>query len=1562
MLCLTIVGLGAGGRNYSSAQGIRSSATWATPRPGVYIARDSANLDPAQWPIVGGHMTFSWKQLEPSEGQYRWDLIENFVAAQWAKGKPVALHLQTYAGQAGGLQVPSWFQSRYPDAIITCGTEQIPKYWHWAYLQKYGNFVRALGQRFDGDPRLEFIIMGVGVYAETQPCVEAYDQCMRDNGLSGPLWVSTVKQIVDMYGQAFHTTRVVIPGTPRFQHICERKEWTDYAALTYGIGDFHAAMQADADSQYIPDKPGFEGCGTVDPILKWSLQYPTGQEAYQYMTPTEEETYWGVLGVLHRHNTWLTIDYSPQDWRGWLLQDAQGNVRYYNFPILEFANRYLGRTLQDTPSVWVAMRESGYTWYPECGNFSFWLYQDDSVPGGKTVVVTYRTGLNFPTTTAGCTITNKTEQGVNLGGSWVGKESWITRRTDAASGNPYMFFKVDDGYLYNTNRTVTVTVTYFDRGTDRWDLFYDSTTGERLGGSVYKTNSLTWKKATFVLPNARFANSLAGGSDFYIDGRSDGDEYIHFVDVTKSGSAGPTNTPTPTPAQATATHTPTRTPTFTAGPTATPTRTPTATPTPTPTFTPGPTPVATTVTFQQGLNGYTGVRDTYISDYSDDSNYNWDTILIVRSQDVIASLLRFDLSGIPSNATVQSAQLQVYTVGQSNSAYMCARPYAVLRPWVDSQATWNRPQGVETWAAPGCNGIGTDRSDIGGEEVWLQFTNRWYTFDVTNIVQAWVLDPANNRGLVLKSTCNMAEPVQYSLAGSDYETSSLRPKLVVQYTLDGQPPTRTPTPAPTATFTPTPSTPPTVLTLQQGVNGYTGATDTFIDWWSKDTNYGNETTFSIRGGNYDYGRQDIWSALLRFDLSPLPTGASIGSARLEIYLTARSNAGSAYFSPYQVLREWTESGATWNRATSSTFWGLAGCNSTEPPNPDRSAAATDMVQPPPSITNVWVSLDVTDIVRNWAAAPSTNLGLLLRDAGGNSVGYTFASSENANSSIRPKLVIEYWPSGGPTATPTRTPTFTAGPTATPTATFTAGPTSTPTRTPSATPVPPTPTPGGPVQTATFRYGANGYAGSVDTYMDQWQVTSNFAGLTHFSVRTYDVMAGLVRFDVSSIPAGANVISASLTLYATYQSNGNMFDGLVYRVLRPWVVTEATWQQPRAGERWEADGCNGTTYDRTATAYATFHMNAANSAIEVDVTDLVRHWVAYPAENFGMVVRGASTGGSVEYRFASAEYPDVSKRPLLTVAYSVASATATPTRTPSPTLTPTATWTPSPSPTNTPTHTPTVAPTSTPTATPTVAPSMTPTDTPTATWTPSPSPTNTPTHTPTVAPTSTPTATPTVAPSMTPTDTPTATWTPSPSPTNTPTHTPTAAPTSTPTATPTGTPGVPGIALHEGWNLVSLPVAPSSNNPDVVFASISDVLVSVYYWDAGAGTWKSYSPLMPPGANSLTYVDARMGLWVKVLAPTIWTVAGSAPSGAQIPLYAGWNMVGFPASALLSPQEALAPLADKVIAVMAYEAGEMGGTWRRYRPGAPDFANDLRLLEPGKGYWVLAGEACTWEIP
>jgi hypothetical protein len=93
-------------------------------------------------------------------------------------------------------------------------------------------------------------------------------------------------------------------------------------------------------------------------------------------------------------------------------------------------------------------------------------------------------------------------------------------------------------------------VTYWDHGTDTWALLYDSTTGEKAAtpqGSgqpwVQKTNSGEWRVASFAISDARLANNLAGGSDFRLDSRGDGDEWVHLVDVIKGGA--PTPTPTP---------------------------------------------------------------------------------------------------------------------------------------------------------------------------------------------------------------------------------------------------------------------------------------------------------------------------------------------------------------------------------------------------------------------------------------------------------------------------------------------------------------------------------------------------------------------------------------------------------------------------------------------------------------------------------------------------------------------------------------------------------------------------------------------------------------------------------------------------------------------------------------------------------------------------------------------------------------------------------------------------------------------------------------------------------
>jgi hypothetical protein len=273
--------------------------------------------------------------------------------------------------------------------------------------------------------------------------------------------------------------------------------------------------------------------------------------------------------------------------------------------------------------------------------------------------------------------------------------------------------------------------------------------------------------------------------------------------------------------------------------------------------------------------------------------------------------------------------------------------------------------------------------------------------------------------------------------------------------------------------------------------------------------------------------------------------------------------------------------------------------------------------------------------------------------------------------------------------------------------------------------------------------AGSYEGAADTYISRWTPGGNFGQTSTIRVRSKSETAGLIRFDVSSVPVDSTIRRATLALYALERTNEAGFYPRTYELYRPWAASEATWEQASDGQPWGADGARDTATDRAATYSDAAWVPRLERWVELDITDLVSRWRDDPSRNQGVIVRGFSHAG-VLYEFASAQFGDVSLRPKLVLEL-MGPATATPTGT----RTVTPTWTPWPTGAATASTTPTTTPTGT----------LTPTTSPMATFTPTPTDTATPTITPT--PTETPTSTPT------PTNTPTPTDTPSPTPTATP---------------------------------------------------------------------------------------------------------------------------------------------------------------------------------------------------
>ncbi len=108
----------------------------------------------------------------------------------------------------------------------------------------------------------------------------------------------------------------------------------------------------------------------------------------------------------------------------------------------------------------------------------------------------------------------------------------------ASDGNSipdtYIQFNIEDRYLLSGKPTsrIRLEVEYFDEGTDSFSLQYDAQSGVFAGGgSIRKTNSLTFKTAVFYLCDALFANR-DNGADFRLADDGNGAELIRAVRLT----------------------------------------------------------------------------------------------------------------------------------------------------------------------------------------------------------------------------------------------------------------------------------------------------------------------------------------------------------------------------------------------------------------------------------------------------------------------------------------------------------------------------------------------------------------------------------------------------------------------------------------------------------------------------------------------------------------------------------------------------------------------------------------------------------------------------------------------------------------------------------------------------------------------------------------------------------------------------------------------------------------------------------------------------------------------
>ena len=115
-----------------------------------------------------------------------------------------------------------------------------------------------------------------------------------------------------------------------------------------------------------------------------------------------------------------------------------------------------------------------------------------------------------------------------------------------------------------------------------------------------------------------------------------------------------------------------------------------------------------------------------------------------------------------------------------------------------------------------------------------------------------------------------------------------------------------------------------------------------------------------------------------------------------------------------------------------------------------------------------------------------------------------------------------------------------------------------------------------------------------------------------------------------------------------------------------------------------------------------------------------------------------------------------------------------------------------------------------------------------------------------------------------------------------------------------------ITLVEGWNLISLPVVPESNDIADVLADISENVVMVRHYDGATDTWLWQVPAT--GAGALTTLQDGLGYWIFMDAPdTLCVVGQQLPDPPAYQVVEGWNLIGFTSTTTMEHSEYLSDL-------------------------------------------------------
>jgi hypothetical protein len=328
------------------------------------------------------------------------------------------------------------------------------------------------------------------------------------------------------------------------------------------------------------------------------------------------------------------------------------------------------------------------------------------------------------------------------------------------------------------------------------------------------------------------------------------------------------------------------------------------------------------------------------------------------------NFLKFDLSSVPLNATIQSATLNLSWAdtnswGSTQHSSLTSSNESVVQrvtaPWNENTITWNNQPSATT-----ADQVVLPQSSSGTQN---------YSLNVTQMVQQ--MAGSNNNGFLLRLV-NENYYAELVFASGDNPHLNRRPTLTITYTA------------------------PCTSCVRFTMNSCNDD-DATIDNYAPGNNHGNEIEY-FSGAWTIGGIPTTWRNLFRFNqLSSIPSNAIINSASLSLFWADTNAWGNTQHSSLTnsnesviqlVTSPWAENSVTWNNQPSTT-------------------TANQVILPQTSSgTQDFLNVNVTSLIQQMVSG--NNYGMMLKLS--SELYYAemvFASADNPHLNKHPVLEICY---------------------------------------------------------------------------------------------------------------------------------------------------------------------------------------------------------------------------------------------------------------------------------------------------------------------------------------------------------------------------------------------------------------------------------------------------------------------------------------------------------------------------------------------------------------------------